>query len=109
MFFCFFKSKVLFGQLKEGNSYFQQRLYSEALDKYCQALDHCRQHNMKEQMALVRVKCAMACLKLQMYSDAYTHCTECVKLDPENHKVRAMTVHILHCGVTTGSHVILNL
>ena len=38
-------------------------------------------------MALIRANCAMACLKLQMYSDAYTHCMECVKLDPENHKV----------------------
>lgn len=42
---------------------------------------------MKEQMALIRANCAMACLKLQMYSDAHTHCMECVKLDPENHKV----------------------
>ena len=87
-FSCFIYFQILFDQLKEeGNSCFQQGNYFEALSKYFQALNHCRQHNMKEQMALIRANCAMACLKLQMYSDAYTHCVECVNLDPENHKV----------------------
>lgn len=37
-------------------------------------------------MAIVRANCAQACLKLRLFSDAYTHGVECVKLDPQNHK-----------------------
>ena len=62
-------------------------MYHEALNKYMDALN-CSSHcNIKEQIALIRANCAMACLKLQMYGAAYTHCVEWVKLDPENHKV----------------------
>ena len=38
-------------------------------------------------MALIQAKCTLACLKLQIYSDAYTHSMEWVKLDPENDEV----------------------
>jgi len=41
---------------------------------------------MKFEMALIRANCAQTCLKLELYSDAYTHSCECVKLDPQNHK-----------------------
>ena len=65
---------------------FAKELFEEALGKYFQALNLCRKNKMKKEMALIRANCAQACLKLQMYSDAFTHCSECVKLDPNNHK-----------------------
>ncbi len=50
------------------------------------AINYCKKHNMTREMALIRANCAQACIKLQLYSDAFAHCCECVKLDPENHK-----------------------
>ena len=41
---------------------------------------------MKKEMSLIRANCAQACLKLKMFSDAYTHSCECVNLDKSNHK-----------------------
>lgn len=41
---------------------------------------------MKKEMSLIRANCAQACLKLELFSDAYTHCCECLRLDKTNHK-----------------------
>lgn len=41
---------------------------------------------MIKEMSLIRANCAQACLKLQLFSDAYTHSQECIKLDQSNHK-----------------------
>ena len=41
---------------------------------------------MKKEQSLIRANCAQACLKLELFSDAFTHCCECVKLDKTNHK-----------------------
>ena len=71
----------------EGDSYFQKSLYSEAHLNYLEALKYCRQHDIKDQRVLAHTNCAMACLELQKYSDAYTHCTECFRLDSENSMV----------------------
>lgn len=76
-----------YGKLKdEGNLLFSQGNYTEALSKYFQALKYCRENRMTKEMSVIRSNCAMACLKLEMFSDAYTHCCECVKLDKTNHK-----------------------
>ena len=65
---------------------FSKGEYEGALGKYFQALKYCREHKMNKEMSLIRANCAQACLKLQMFSDAYTHSCECVKLDKANHK-----------------------
>ncbi len=70
----------------EGNTLFVNGDYEQALSKYFQALRYCREHNMKKEMSLIRANCAQACLKLEMYNDAYTHCCECIKLDRTNYK-----------------------
>ena len=70
----------------EGNTLFTKGDYEDALGKYFQALKYCREHNMKKEMSLIRANCAQACLKLQLFNDAYTHCCECIKLDRTNHK-----------------------
>ena len=67
-------------------------MYHEALDKYMEILNCCSQHSTKEQIALIHANCAMACFKQQMYSDAYTHCMEWVKMDPENHEVGLLAI-----------------
>ena len=41
---------------------------------------------MTKEMSLLRANCAQACLKLQLYRDAYSHSSECVRLDESNHK-----------------------
>ena len=82
-----------FHQLKEiGNGYFTQGMYSEALGTYLQALNCCCEPNMKEQMALIQSYCAMTCLELQMYSDAYLHSMEYVKMNAVNDKVGILAV-----------------
>ena len=84
---------VQLDQLKEiGNHYLKQGMYSEALGIYLEALNCCREHNMKEQMALIQSCCAMACLELHMYSDAYLHSMEYVKIDPGNDEVGILVV-----------------
>lgn len=76
-----------YAELKEeGNSLFSKGEYEHALGKYFQALKYCREHKMNKEMSLIRANCAQACLKLQLFSDAYTHSCECVKLDKNNHK-----------------------
>lgn len=70
----------------EGNQLFSRGDYEDALGKYFQALKYCREHKMNKEMSLIRANCAQACLKLQLFSDAYTHSQECVKLDKSNHK-----------------------
>ena len=72
---------------KEGNKHFTEGRHEQALGVYFKALKYCQKFNMPEEMALVRSNCALACLKLQLYSDAYSHCCECVKMDPKMHKV----------------------
>ena len=71
---------------EEGNSLFSKGDYEQALGKYFQALKYCREHKMDKEMSLIRANCAQACLKLQLFSDAYTHTCECIKLDTTNYK-----------------------
>lgn len=39
-----------------------------------------------DEVALIRANCAQACLKLELYNEAYAHSCECIRLDPQNHK-----------------------
>ena len=80
--------QAFFDQLEEeGNNYYQQGMYHEALEKYMKALKYSSRQNTKEQIASIRANCTMACIKQQMYGEAYTHCMEWIKMDPKNHKV----------------------
>ena len=86
--FKFFAMQVCFHLLnKEGDIYFQQDLYSNALDKCIQALGYTSKYNNKEHKIIALTKCIEACLKLQKCSDAYIYCTKLLKLDPWNSKV----------------------
>ena len=79
--------QTTYSKLKEeGNSLFVHGDYKQALGKYLQALKFCREHKMRSEMSLIRANCAQAILKLELFSDAYTPCCECVKLDRTNHK-----------------------
>ena len=71
-----------------GHSIQVRHDFSEALIMYLRALDYSYTHDIREHRLDVRIKCAEICLKLQKYSEAYTHCEECNKLDPKNHMVR---------------------
>ena len=64
--------------------------YSEALSTYQRALIYINAHDIREHRLDVRTNCAKVCLKLQKYSEAYTHCQECTKLDPKNRMVRSI-------------------
>ncbi len=76
-----------FDKLREsGNNLFLKGCYEEALSKYFQAINYCKKRNMMDEVALIRANSAQACLKLELYSDAYTHSCECIRLDPQNHK-----------------------
>ena len=71
----------------EGKTQLQQNHLKEALDEYLQALDYSYKHNINEQRVHLRTSCALICLKLQMYNDAYNHSKECVQLDADNSTV----------------------
>ena len=75
---------------EEGNQCFKSGSYGDALGKYFQALKLCREHSLKTEGACIRSNCAQACMKMEMYDDAYTHCTECIQLDPTFDKVNNM-------------------
>lgn len=71
----------------EAKRQLQLNQLTEALDEHLQALEYSYRHDIKEQRVHLRTNCAIICLKLQMYSDAYDHSMECVKLDPNNSTV----------------------
>lgn len=71
---------------QEGNALFSRGNYEQALGKYFEALKYCRERNMTEEMSIIRANCAQACLKLQLFSDAFTHSSECIRLNKNNHK-----------------------
>ncbi len=68
-------------------------------------------------MAVVRANCAQACLKLQLYSDAYSHADQCITLNPSSHKVSYILINFncicnlnrlslsFHSDCTNGSKV----
>lgn len=65
---------------------------------------------MRDEIALIRANCAQACLKLEMFSDAYTHSCECIKLDPQNHKgyfrrAEALRLMLASSSSDRGSHM----
>ena len=72
----------MYSRLKdEGDVLLSSGNHEQALSKYFQA-----EHSMKKEMSLVREKCAQACLDINLFNDAFTHCCECIKLDRTNHK-----------------------
>lgn len=77
---------------EEGNGFFKEGSFHEALGKYYRALELCSQHNLKLDMAVIRGNCAQVCLKLRLYKDAYEHADESVQLNPDLEKVRRITV-----------------
>ena len=96
--YCDCPIQVKFSKLKdEGNAHFSKGSYEQALGYYFQALNYCRKNDMFDEMATIRANCAQACLKLQMYSDAYSHCTQCLKFNPSSHKVRMLCVCVCAC------------
>ena len=78
---------------EEGNQCFENGSYGDALGKYFHALKLCHEHGLKTEGARIRSNCALACMKMEMYDDAFTHCTECIQLDPKFDKVN-VCVHV---------------
>ena len=81
---------------EEGNQCFKNGSYGDALGKYFDALKLCREHSLKTEGARIRSNCAQACMKMGMYDDAYSHCNECIQLDPTFDKVKMC---LLSCSV----------
>lgn len=71
---------------EEGNKCFQSQEYHSALGKYHHALQLCLKHDLHPQTEVLRANCAQVCLRLELYSEAYQHSDECVKLWPQSEK-----------------------
>ena len=60
---------------------------------YEQALELCGQHDgLVEERKSASCKCANACLKLRLYNEAVTYAEECLRLNPNSHKVISLTL-----------------
>lgn len=72
-----------------AKEYFDKNLFHEAHENYLQALDYCTKFVIagNELMTEAHINCAMACLKLHMYRDAYDHSTKSLRFDPSNYMV----------------------
>ena len=95
---------------EEGNEFYRNGRYDEALGRYYQALGLCQQHKLEKEEAIIRGNCAQVCLQLELLKDAFDHADECLRLDPDSTKVRHVhvctvlrihvcTVHV-HCTCT---------
>ena len=74
--------------MKEAHACIQNTRYSEAISLYLQAREYCYRHDdLKDQRAYVSSKAAIVCLELQMYHDAYGHCMDWLKREPNCHEV----------------------
>ena len=71
----------------EGNAYYQEKKYDEALGKYHHALRLCQKGNLAKDEAIIQANCAQVCLQLELFNDAYDHAEECLRLDPDSTKV----------------------
>ena len=78
----------------QGNQCFKNGSYGDALEKYVHALRVCREHGLEAEGAVIHSNCAQACMKMEMYDDAYTHSAECIRLDSTFDKV---TKYVVMC------------
>ena len=86
---------------EEGNEFYRNGRYDEALGRYYQALGLCQQHKLEKEEAIIRGNCAQVCLQLELLKDAFDHADECLRLDPDSTKVRhvctVLRIHVCTC------------
>ena len=83
----YFLQKSVIKLKEEGNKCFQAQEYHSALGKYHHALQLSLKHDLHPETEVLRANCAQVCLRLELFSEAYKHSDECVKLWPQSEKV----------------------